>query len=400
MFEQALRVIGEVQAKPVVGDLLFRQYRVLFSLAECTVSAQQNHGVLPWAVTAAEEHLEALVFAWRVVQLADAARLTSFKRQTIFLHRVREAIRSPHVLKAFQMEATIATHFVAAGRRVVFPELNKGTETYDILIEDLGPNGLEIECKVVTCDKGRSFHQQEAQELLHRVAVSPFTQGLAHGTKSFAVRILATARLPDRSNWDKLCAGIERVILSASNEGVLDDGTVIQMFEFDASILGPIQSTPTQQMQDAVEQVTGVRNRPCVFTAPKGSVGGIAVVVLDSRQPDNMLDQLFDTFTISAGKQLTGTRAGALFAIFEGVGIGSVAELGSGTALEWKASAFLESAPPHVIGVGFLSEPDYSNATAASGGTTFWIPKRTSPLWHENFSGLFGKDLRAELKDL
>lgn len=101
--------------------------------------------------------LETFIFAFQVLQLIDAARRISPRRASILVSRVREALRSPRMLQAMQLEARVATHFVIVGRRVLFPELGSSTENFDVLIEDLGPTGLEIECKVVTHDKGAKF---------------------------------------------------------------------------------------------------------------------------------------------------------------------------------------------------------------------------------------------------
>jgi hypothetical protein len=116
-----------------------------------------------------------------------------------------------------------------------------------------------------------------------------------------------------------------------------------------------------------------------------------------------MLHEVFETYGDSAGRQLTGERPGALFSVFEGLGPEQLASIttdegknGKYSDLAWAASAFLERTEyPHVVGVGFLSEPDYTNLRTAARGVAYWIPKRVSPLWSPDFSGLFGKNLRS-----
>jgi len=403
--EQVSAVYREINARPPLAEYLLEQNRVIFALAKCTIAARQNRGRLPWSLTADPNFLEAFVFAWRVTQLAAAARQLSKKRHSIFAKRVREALRAPQKLRAMQMEATVATHFVAAGRRVLFPELGSGSETYDLLVEDLGPAGLEIECKVVTVDKGRKIHVAESKELLTLLAALPCIQHAARfGKGGLAVRVTLPKRLPDRVHWEPFCKAISTNILSGRSMPT-PDGTQIRLFDFDPIILGRLETPVSPTTRRAIESITGAVNKHLMFFRPSDNAGGIVVIILDSEQPDSMLHELFDTFADAAGRQLTGRRPGALFATFEGITAQQLGELGTmpaqtgeHSALEWKASAFLESTPlPHVVGAGFLSDPDYSSAESVRGGTGFWVPKPVSSHWHWSFSGIFGRDPRTRL---
>lgn len=403
--EQESAINREIDVRPSLADFLLEQNRVVLALAACTSAAQRNRGRLPWSLTSDPQYLEAFVFAWRVTQLATAASQLTRKRHSIFLKRVREALRAPHMLRAMQMEATVATHFVAAGRRVLFPELGSGSETYDLLVEDLGPAGLEIECKVVTVDKGRKIHMAESKELLALLAALPCIQHAARlGKRGLAIRVTVPKRLPDRAHWEAFCDGISTAILSGCSVPT-PDGTKVRLFDFDPVILGRLETPASTTTRKAIESITGAVDRHLMLFRPSDNAGGIVAVVLDSEQPDSMLYELFDTFANSAGRQLTGKRPGALFASFEGITAQQLGELGTmpaqtgeHSALEWKASDFLETTPlSHVVGVGFLSDPDYSSAESASGGTAFWIPKPVGSHWHPSFSGIFGHDPRTRL---
>lgn len=401
--EQAAKVASEIKAHPELGEYLLDENRIVFSLTECTAATRNNHGRLPWEMTNQSQYLEAFVFAWRVVQLAQAAGQLTNKRYSIFIKRVREALRASHMIKAMQMEATVATHFVTAGRRVLFPEIGAGSETFDLLVEDLGPKGLEIECKVVTTNKGRKIHVAESRELLTLLVAQPCVQlAAARGVGGLAIRVTVPTRLPDRGQWDELCSGVAKVVLTGQSSR-LPDGTLVRLFDFDPMVLGKLKLPPSPLMRKSIEEITGAKNQHCMFFRPRENSGGMVALVLDSEQPDSMLHELFQTFEESAGRQLTGKRPGALFATFEGIESQQLAELGpeaartgQHSALAWKASAFLEKTEfPHVVGVGFLSEADYSSPQAASGGTAFWIPKPVSAHWHPSFSGIFGPDPRA-----
>ena len=64
-----------------------------------------------------------------------------------------------------------------------------------------------------------------------------------------------------------------------------------------------------------------------------------------------------------------------------------------GPALRIAVSRFLSGeGRDHVVGVGFLSESGLQPLEAGlveSGGTAYYFPKRESPKWSDDFSGLF-----------
>lgn len=63
------------------------------------------------------------------------------------------------------------------------------------------------------------------------------------------------------------------------------------------------------------------------------------------------------------------------------------------TALAIRVSRFLSSDNrDNIVGVGFLSRGALRPVTDSimdSGGTAYYFPKRESPFWHDDFSGLF-----------
>ena len=87
-----------------------------------------------------------------------------------FKARARAAIRNnPADLRGLRLELMTATHFLRAGRKVSWPEMTVGEgaaeqRIYDLLIEDLGPRGLEIECKSFSEGKGRRIPRRQALE--------------------------------------------------------------------------------------------------------------------------------------------------------------------------------------------------------------------------------------------
>lgn len=400
----ASAVHAEIAVKPYLKDVLVDQYRVVLALEECSLATAMNGGRMPWALPGQNRLLEAFVFMWHSVQLLDAARAISNKRAIILRARLVEALRSPRMLQAMQLEAQVATHFVVAGKRVLFPELGNGREKFDLLVEDLGPKGLEIECKVVTYDKGRKIHWVEARECLTRLQNSAAVQAaVAQPGAGLGVRLTLPARLPPKEELGEFCRVLDDAIASGFS-GALPDGTNIQLTRFEACRLSPLTRPLSSQTEAAIEQILGpYKGHLLVFAPDWAKTGGVVVILLESEQLDSMLHEVFETYADSAGRQLTGERPGALFSIFQGLGRGELESVtrdegknGNYSGLAWAASAFLERTEyPHVVGVGFLSEPDYTNHRTAAGGLAYWIPKPVSPLWSPDFSGLFGSLRKA-----
>jgi hypothetical protein len=400
-FEQIARERAE---QPYLSTYLEEQNRVVIALASCSVAAASNANRLPFPANTAPEFLEAFVFAWRAVQLIAAARRISNKRSSILIARVREALRAPPMLKAMQLEAVIATHFVVRGRRVVFPELGSGREKFDVLVEDLGPTGLEIECKVVTHDKGRKLHRREAHEVLHKLAQTGALQSAATSlNRGFAVHVTVPGRL-SAADVQALCQGVSRRVLEGTS-GELDDGTSVRLIDFDRRELGELTQPPSRVTNEAISRIVGSFSTHSMISARSKDAEGVLVISLDSKLPDSVLHELFQTYADSAGRQLTGRRPGALMSSFEGITSEQLLEVasedgkdGGYSALALHASGFLERVEfPHVVGLGFIADPDYSSLESASGGTAYWVPKKTSPMWSGDFSGVFGRDPRRPL---
>lgn len=392
----AARMASDAERWPYLRDYLQSQYRVVLQLCECSMAADANGGRLPWALTDGALPIETFVFASQVIDLVLAARRRSNKRANILIARVREAFREPRMLQAMQLEAQVATHFLLGGYRVTFPELGSGAEKYDLLIEDLGPAGLELESKMITRDKGRKIHLVESRHVLCPLLSSPLMLACASQLRrGLAVRITVPNRLP--KDLEAFRTAIAQQVLSGRS-GSLVEGTAVRLIDFDVADLGTLTQPPSQQAIGFIEKLTGSRNSHRAIQRSAGATG-VLVLTLDSAEPDSMLHETFATFADSAGRQLTGKRPGAFMASFEGIGARAMLDLaesggaqGNHSALAWRASEFLESSDtPHIVGVGFLSEPDYGSAEAAMRGVSYWIPKPVSAFWDPAFRGLFSK---------
>ena len=105
-----------------------------------------NHAIYP-----------ATSFAAQVLSIMEAAP-RQFSGQ--LRRRVHGAFKNPDDMRGLRLELSAATHFARRARKLAWPEMT-GEGTFDLLVQDVGPRGLEIECKAISEDKGRKIHKRE-----------------------------------------------------------------------------------------------------------------------------------------------------------------------------------------------------------------------------------------------
>lgn len=315
-----------------------------------------------------------------------------------FRRRVEGAFKNPDDMRALRLELTIATHFLRMGQRVCWPEID-GSGRFDLFVESLGKNGLEVECKSISPDKGRKIHRREILEFyrLLKPEVGAAVAGLASGL--FAV-ITLPSRLPrghgERLALAKLCC---RAIF-AHQDQALSDGTRVRIGEFSPAQLGTIaQGVNHPQNREVVERITGTRNKEVMVIGTKA--GGAFVLAVQSARDDALLKTTFDTLSDAARTQLSQRRAGLLIAGFSGLQEEELRSIAAQdedlsktpTPLRVSVSRFLASQERgHIVGVGFLSADGVrprQHGIASSGGVSYYFANSESSFWFEEFGRVF-----------
>ena len=401
--DQSALIAADIKRNQFLQEYLTAQNSMALALTDCSQAAAKNGNKLPQALTAQLRMLECHIFVSQTLQLIDAATRFSKKRGESLISRVRGAFKNPTDIQAMQLEARVATHFLRIGASVRFPELGSGRERFDLLVESLGTYGLEMECKAVTHDKGRKIHRLEGLEYRHK-ALPMMQRHALRQTFGLAVVVTVPRRMPGMDDFAAHIDGVDKQIQLGCN-GTLQDGTEITLTTFSPAALGQLLSPMSLKNKVAVAKITGTRNREALICQSPGATG-LVIFVLQSAQPDSLLPEVFATLADSAGRQLTGKRAGAFIGGFQGLERRALLELalydgenGQHSQLAREASSFLERPEfPHVVGVGFLSAPDYTVKpdNDESKGVAYYFPKHTSPMWHPHFSGLFGNNARQE----
>jgi hypothetical protein len=376
------------------------EYERAFQLEACS-RLVEKYGTFPPGAIEAQGLMPAVAFMQQVLSLLDGLQPD---KQRAFIGRIRGAFRNPDDMRALLLEFTVATHFTLRGNCVRWPELEASDvklqgATFDLFVEDLGSNGLEVECKSASHDKGRSIHRATAFAIYEqlRKELGDFAQRLKTG---LAVVVTLPDTVPGApSEQVELAKRVHRQLVAGQSEA-FDDGLRISVTDFEVSRLRDIElQTDSEDARAIVDDVTGTRNRS-VLVMGRRNVGAL-LLVLQSSKDDGLLRAVFDTAKKAARSQLSGTRPGLLLLGFEGLEAEQLASLAqqdgdstqAPTAARIAVSQFLSGdGRDHVVGVGFLSRSRLRRLGSRhfdSGGLTYYFENETSPLWLPAFRGLF-----------
>lgn len=388
------RLKAEIKGNRLLKEYLTQENEIAFSL-QASTELTKSFGRFPVHQVDCSPLYPCMAFAAQILSIAKASG--SVQRGQL-VRRVHGALKNPDDMRGLRLELTAATHFLRRGLGVQWPEMIGGG-TMDLVIPGLGPQGLEIECKSISDDKGRKIHRREALEFCSLVA--PQLNDLGKGLKAGVAAVLTLdGRMPGNfTDRRKLAQSVVRYVLSGSSNCQLE-GANLRIHEFDLALLGELgeDGLPTIA-RDRIDSITDTTNRQAMIVGRKS--GGAIVFVLQSAQDDSLLTYAFDTLSKSASKQLSGKRAGMFLVGLEGLEAESLMELAQQdstgdqlpTALRVRVSDFLASqSRDHVVGVSFISKGALRPASGGvtdSGGSAYVFPKRESPFWNSDFSGLF-----------
>lgn len=384
---------ASIRGNRFLGDYLRAEYAIAYQLDRLR-GLVERFGTVPPDVCDDPSIFPAMGFAAQALEVMSRG---TTKQARAFVNRVRTAIADAANMHGLRLELQAATHFTRRGHRVSWPKTIK-EGTFDLLVEDLGPSGLEIECKSISENKGRRIHRRDALEFWGSLWTD--IEGVAQNLRSgLAVVLTVPNRLPDdAAERASLARQIVERILAGSGAS-LGGGVDIRVGKFDPARINAAMHSESAEFRAAVGEVTGTNNREAVLYGTPA--GGLLIFVMQSAVRDDVLEQVFATLADSASRQFTGTRGGVFWVMLQGIdadGLLSVHEQDNDpaqepTALRRGVSRFLSvDAPDHVVGVVFASRsgllPTVNDGTD-SGGATNYFMKEESPQWHPSFRGPF-----------
>ena len=408
LFRRFRHIIGESNWRQRVkkieeeirGNKFLRHYHlqendIAYQLNRCS-DLERQYGAMPIGRMDLSPVYPALAFVSHCLSTLERMDATN---RTRTIGRIQGAFRNPEDMRALQLEFTAGLHFAKLGHRLSWPELETRGDTYDLLVESLGPTGLEIECKAISEERGRRISTRHALDFWHLMQqdLMTATQGLHSG---LSIVMTLPNKLPtnhaERKEMSKLVA---RTILSGQSQSYPQ--AAISIHDFDAQLLQSIDwENNGEGTRELIESITGTRNRQVMIEGLKG--GGAVICVIRSNQDDSLFDAIQKTVKRAATKQMTGTRPGMILLEFDGMspeGMVNLAEHdntpgNAPTSLRRWVSEFLSNTTDrdHIVGIGFLSRGAMSKPSTnvvTSSGSAYVFPRRDSSYWDDAFSGLF-----------
>lgn len=392
--KRAADIRQEIRGNKFLQDHLTAENEIAFQLDHLH-GLTQKYGRVPLAEGNNRNIYPAASFAAQALSLLENTPrgfAEGLKR------RIHGALKNPGDMRGLRLELTAATHFGRRGRKVVWPEMT-GLGTFDFLIEDVGRAGLELECKSFSADKGRKVTTREVLDFFG-ILWPYLAQVRGNLVGGISAVLTIPGRLPTRyADRVALAKGFAAHI-AEHQSGELASGDKIRVGEFNVNKLGriPVSGSP-EELRSAIDDVTATANRQSMVF---GTVnGGALAMAVESESDDEVLDAIFLTLKDSAVRQFSGKRAAMFFAGLDGIDATQLLDLAGQdqdpeqppTGLQERINRFLGSdGRDHVVGVGFLSSGALRPVEAdvvESGGAAYYFPKRESPMWSEDFSGLF-----------
>ncbi|MBL8199681.1 MAG: hypothetical protein JNK40_01800 [Chromatiales bacterium] len=307
-------------------------------------------------------------------------------------------MRNSDHMRGLRLELQAATHFVKAGHKVSWPDVETGQGGADLVLPDFGPLGLQIECKAISADKGRKVHRREALTFNHLLSVE-----LNNCLRTLNTGLVAVLTVPDRlpsayKDRKELAVRVKQQILAGVSRD-FPDGAQIRIDDFDIRQLRRDERDRPAVGRDDVDRLTSTKNRDALL---KGNSVGAVLFVVQSARDDSVVPSIFSTLRQASASQCDPSIPTLFVVGLDGVTSDELNEIAEHdsinaappTALRRGLSDFLNSTNRgHVIGVSFLGRsglvPSEGHVTVGS-GRVYHFPKTDSRLWHESHAGLFG----------
>lgn len=377
-----------IRSNHFLRDYLRSEYTIAYQLEKLR-RLVAIHGNVPLQACNDRSIFPALGFAAQVLGVLNTC---TTKQARTFVKRVRTAFGTAENMHGLRLELQAATHFARRGKHVTWHRVNNAG-TYDLLVDDLGPSGLEIECKSISDNKGRRIHRLAALKFWGEVwtDISSVAQHLHTG---MAVVLTVPYRLPAEPEQRTALAREVVSQVVAGTGARLTDASDLRVQHFDPVPLKAAIEGDRQAVRTAIDVATGTTNREAALYGTPA--GGMLAFVMQSAVEDDVLDQVFATLNDSGSRQFTGQRGALFWVALQGIDaeqLMSVHEQDSDpgqrpTGLRLGVSNFLTSAPDPIVGVVFGSRsglyPMVDGNTDMGGATNFFL-KDESPFWHESF---------------
>lgn len=389
--QRVKKLNDEARGNTFLKRIHFEENQIAYGFNTCS-ELEKKYGVLPLNKIDLSFIYPAIAFASHALSIINLMDNHNKKRM---IGRVAGAFRNPEDMRALELEFTAAHHFSKSGYSLVWPEV-AGNGTFDLLIADLGPLGLEVECKSISDDKGKRITKREALDFFKLLIplLKPFLENLNEG---LSIVVTLPTKLPNQFKERKdLAKKIYRAIIT--NQGVDEFAIKVSSFQ-SKSLPDPNDNLDPKRYRETINTISGTSNQQAIIMGRQGR--GAICFVIQSSEDDSLFESLKTTAKKAVETQLTKKRPGLLLLEFNGLTSSEMFSLAkhdnkfgnSPTMLRQWATAFLSNSPSrdHLIGMGFLSNGamQKANNEVLSGATTYLFSRKESAFWDDSFNNLF-----------
>jgi hypothetical protein len=363
---RATRIREEVRGNQYLRDYLQYENRVAFVL-ETYSKHKASYGAPPSVFIQDAAQYEAVSFVAQTAAFMQAAEPDVAEALRA---RVRGAFNNPSDFRGLALEMLTATHLQRQGALIQLPT----DGTYDWLAERDGLT-FEVECKLISIDKGRPVHYRESLDLLHlaKKALGTITDSVGGG---LLIDVRLPGRLPGTYSIRKdICTDIKLAALSGAAYRTDLASVSIHMFPLAELTLRGDASDNARVNEFLKRRYGVVHGRYALAHTTRG--GGLLVIAVSSEILEDTIGETMQEVKEAASDQLTGVRPGIVFVKFEAVTATELVELAGAhpTALTrglselWRSSSMRQVA--HVV---FLADDRVEHKPSGAwsrGGTSY-----------------------------
>lgn len=324
------------------------------------------------------------LFSFLALLVGLHARLSA-QGQARLAGSIRDALQNTTGLVPVEVELRVAAHLMQSGFDVEFTDL-EGRERFDLLATKPGLE-IEIDCKSVSGDIGRSIHARRFREFAGHLL--PPIQNLMRNGAGSLVHIAIrenlqgdTRGLATEANLaisDALAHGLP--IERAQAHGKVS----ISPFDLARSPFGQKRAVSETDLSVFLTKKLGIReNLNSVTHYVPGS--GAVIMVMESEKPDRVVDGIYRQLKGSAGRQFSGKRPAVLCVRLRDISARQLVNLANDrtNGLALIGTRLLRAdTRSHLAGISYISPSGTLSRSAANAvqdrGTAYYFPNPKNP---------------------
>jgi hypothetical protein len=362
-----------------VGHFILSRHRLELSLWD-VVNRFRSYGQLPpWPAEGQVDHDRLRAYDFMTL-LAGVHRHLSATGKARLEGRVEHGLSDENDLTSLAQEMDIIGNLMQFGCEVTCHDL-EGEGGYDFLASRDGAE-VEVECKVISTDKGRQIHQYDIVALAERLPKAVDWKTFERQGIGAIVALKVPARL---GRNPVLLAQMAKAIGDsvATKQSVANDKFEVRYvpFEVDSSPFRPYHVFTEDEVGAFAKQFAPFDNSYDLVQVTPGR--SALVIRIGSGKPMKTVSYTYESLKEGA-KQFSGTRPGTLMAIFADMSSEDLEYLERNVPNNgfegMTTRLFQNEQRRHLHAVHYMSQPDYIVTRDGS----LAVKNRTYRIFNEN----------------